>query len=246
MSDATDRTIPATPRRREAARREGATPDAAALAWAAAAITTVLQLPAWAQATWPAATSLMAASLAAVGHPTPLDPRPASGIPIALLWPAVGLVLAAATVGLAVRLAVDGLSWQPSRAAPDPARINPVRGFERIISLRTVTALVGNAAALAVLAGVALVSVRPLLPLAAAPPTDPLGSLAAVWQVLVPLTVAAAVVAIAQYAVARWRFERRLRMTPREFAEEARSLQADPRIRLLHQRRATGGQGSAP
>jgi len=245
MSDTSDRTIPATPRRREAARRAGAMPDAAALAWAAAAITTVLLMPAWARVTWPAVTSLMAASLASAGQPTPLDPRPAAGIPVAVLWPALGLVLAAGTVGLVVRLAVDGLSWQPSRAAPDPARIDPVRGLERIVSFRSVTVLVGNAAALGVLAGVALVSARPLLALAAAPPEEPLGGFALVWRALLPLTVAAATVAVAQYAVARWRFERRLRMTPREFVEEARSLQADPRIRLLHQQRARHGRGSS-
>jgi flagellar biosynthetic protein FlhB len=245
MSDTADRTIPATPRRREAARREGTMPDAAPLAWAASAIVTVLLLPGWARATWPALTSLVATWFAAVGLPAPLDPRPAAALPIAVIWPSAGLVLAAAVVGLGVRLAVDGLSWRPARAAPDPARINPVRGLGRIISLRSVTIVVGNAAALALLVGVAVLSAGPWLAVAAAPPATLLGGFAVAWRTLVPLTVAAAVVAIAQYAAGRWRFERRLRMTPREFTEEARSLQADPRIRLLHQQRA-GNPRPAP
>jgi flagellar biosynthesis protein FlhB len=53
-----------------------------------------------------------------------------------------------------------------------------------------------------------------------------------------PAAVAAACVAAARYAAARLRFERRIRMTPQECADEAKSLQADPKIRLLHQQRS--------
>jgi len=45
------------------------------------------------------------------------------------------------------------------------------------------------------------------------------------------------VVAACQWAFARRRFEARIRMTPQEFADEARSMQADPKVRLLQQRR---------
>jgi flagellar biosynthesis protein FlhB len=40
------------------------------------------------------------------------------------------------------------------------------------------------------------------------------------------------------WAIARLRFERRIRMTPQEYADEARSMQANPQVRLLQQRRA--------
>jgi flagellar biosynthetic protein FlhB len=243
MSDTADRSIPATPRRREAARREGAMPDAAALAWAAAAITTVLLLPAWARATWPAATAVCAAWLAVAGLPADHGPGGVA-FPLAVVWPTVGLVLTAAAVGLGVRWVVDGPSCLPGRVAPDPARIDPLRGLRRIVSLRTLGVVVGNAAAVAVLGGVALVSARPLLASAALPAAEPLGRLVVAWRALVPLAVTAAAVAVAQYGVVRWRFERRLRMTPREFAEEARSLQADPRVRLLLGRRSAAGRTS--
>ena len=51
MSDSADRTIPATPRRREAACRQGLAPRPHQVAWLAAAVTTLLLLPAWARAT---------------------------------------------------------------------------------------------------------------------------------------------------------------------------------------------------
>jgi flagellar biosynthesis protein FlhB len=44
-------------------------------------------------------------------------------------------------------------------------------------------------------------------------------------------------VAACQYAVGRLRFERAIRMTPQEFADEQKSMQADPKVRLMQQRR---------
>lgn len=238
MSDAADRSIPATPRRREAARREGAMPDAAPLAWAAAAIVTVLLLPAWARATWSALTAACAAWFAVAGAPAPLDAGAVVVLPSRLIGPTVGLAVVAAAAGLGVRLAVDGPSWLPARIAPDIARIDPLRGLRRMVSLRSLAAVVGNTAAVAVLGGVAILSARPFLAAAAASSPEPLAALTVAWRAIVPLTMTAAAVAVAQYGAARWTFERRLRMTPREFAEEARSLQADPRVRLLHQQRS--------
>jgi flagellar biosynthesis protein FlhB len=52
-----------------------------------------------------------------------------------------------------------------------------------------------------------------------------------------PLVAAAAVVAACTWVVSRFRFERRIRMTPQEYADEARSMQADPKVRFMHQRR---------
>ena len=40
-------------------------------------------------------------------------------------------------------------------------------------------------------------------------------------------------IVMAQWFLARWHFEKRIRMTPEEFQEEARSLQADPKIKLM-------------
>jgi hypothetical protein len=86
MSDAAERTIPATPRRRELARRQGLMPLAALPAWVATVGTTLLLLPAWARATFPAATAMMQQSLSAAVDHTAASPR------LDLLLPA-GVVL---------------------------------------------------------------------------------------------------------------------------------------------------------
>jgi len=60
---------------------------------------------------------------------------------------------------------------------------------------------------------------------------------AAAQQAILPLVAAAAVVAACTWAFSRRRFERRIRMTPQEYADEARSMQADPKVRLMRQQR---------
>jgi flagellar biosynthesis protein FlhB len=55
------------------------------------------------------------------------------------------------------------------------------------------------------------------------------------------MAAAAAGIAAGQWGFARLRFERRIRMTPQEFADEAKSVQADPKVRLLQQRRRQAG-----
>jgi flagellar biosynthetic protein FlhB len=222
MGDESDRTIPATPRRREAARRAGLSAPADLPAWAASAATALVLAPWWARATIPAAADGLresfAAALSAAGTGSQAPP-----LPVALALPTLVVVTAAAVAGLVVRFACDGFSWQPQRAAPDLRRIDPLAG------------LVGGAA---VFAGRPLLAVQATLP----EPGD-LGPLAAVaWRALAWLMAGAAGVAVCQWLLARRRFERRIRMTPQELAEEQKEMQADPRVRLFHQRRAPRAQ----
>jgi len=233
MSDSSDHTIPATARRREQARRAGMEPSAALPAWAASAGMALLLAPAWARATIPAAADAFreAAASAMLGGA-------ASPVSLAVVMPTLGLVAASAAAGLAVRMACDGLSFQPGRAAMDPQRISLLAGLRRIISYDTLMGILGHAAALVALVGVAAIAVRPLAGLLSAP-TETAAVGQAAWNAVMWLAAAAAMLAIAQWLLARRRFERRIRMTPQEYAEEAKDLQADPRIRLLqHQRNA--------
>jgi flagellar biosynthetic protein FlhB len=238
MTDAGDRMIPATPRRREAARREGLGPSATPLAGAVAGILTIALLPAWIETTLPAARQGMEACLVAG-----VNRRVAGGeawrLGVAVGLPTLGLVLAAATAGLAVRVILDGVSWHPGRARFDASRLNPVAGLARMCSLRTLGQLIGGLGGLAALVMAGVWAGGPLAATLATADTilEPARAFRAVWRPLAAVAAAGAVVAAVQYACARLRFERRIRMTPREFAEESRSLQADPKIKLLHQRR---------
>ncbi|MFM1903163.1 MAG: flagellar biosynthesis protein FlhB [Planctomycetota bacterium] len=235
MADAGDRTIPATPKRREAARREGLAPTAALPAWAAAAGAAILLLPGWARGTIPAAAEAFRAAAGAVVTGGDI-PWPA---PLAVIGPTIWLVAASAAAGLAVRAACDGVSWRPERAGFDLRRIDPIRGLGRIFSSGTLVAMLGATAGLGVILFAASLAGRRLfrlLEVGLGIDAAAVGGIA--WQALAWLVAGAAVVAAAQWAWARRRFEHRIRMTPQELAEEAKDMQADPRVRLLHQQRS--------
>ena len=247
MSDASDRTLPATPRRREAARRAGMAAPADLPALAASAATALLLAPAWARSTIPAAAESFRETCAAALHaggggdtPWPLPP--------AVVLPTLGLMAASLAAGLAVRFLCDGVRWQPGLAAPDLRRIDPLAGLTRIVSWGTATSALVATAAFAVLAGAAGFAARPLVALQATPVTpDEVGGLALVgWRAALAFVAVAAVVAAGQWILARLRFERRIRMTPQEFAEERKDLEADPRVTLLlRERRQAVAAGSA-
>ena len=228
MSDAEDRTIPATPRRRLLARREGMIPPAALPAWGASVAVTILLFPAWWRRTAVAAVSLVRAA----GDPgTRLDGW--SLIPV--LLPTLALVLAAAAVAIGVRVLVDGGGFSAGRVLPDLRRVGPLVGLRRILSAATLRRCVAGALWLGVPLAVASRSAPGLSDLvarcvASLPEGGAGGALvdhgAAVvpqaFALLLPTLAAAAAVGVARFLLLRRDAERRIRMTPEEVREETR------------------------
>ena len=240
MSDAADRSLPATPRRREAAREQGAAPNAALPAFVAMVTVAVLLLPGWSRTAVPAAGTFMRESLAAAFHGSGHDTLDiARLVPAQLLLPTAAVVLAAAGAGLCVRFLLDGSAWRLARAAPRWRRIDPLAGIARVLSVATLRAVLWNGACLAVIVCAAAFAAGPLVGLlqSSAPVIEAERPLAAIRAVLLPVLLAAAAVAAAQWGLARVALERRLRMTPEEFKEEMRSLEANPRIKLERRRK---------
>jgi len=236
MSDA-ERSIPATPRRREAARQQGAAPSAALPAFVATAAVALLLMPGWSRTAVPAAATWMRAGITAAFA---RGAESAVPLPTRLVAPTAGLVLAAAAAGVAVRFLLDGSSWRLARAAPRWQRVDPLAACRRIFSAATARAVLWNAACLAAFAVAAGLAAGPIVGLvgSAEPVLDAERPLAALRSTLVPLIIAAAAIAAAQWGLSRAAFERRLRMTPEEMREEMRGLEADPKIRSERQRRS--------
>ena len=238
MADASDRVIPATPRRREAARQQGTMPNAVLLAWVAMVATAVLLLPGWSRATVPAAIDFFRQSLtAAIRTPAAEILEPSTVLPVALLVPTAAVVLATAAAGIVVRVLLDGSAWRLGRAAPAWQRIDPLAGLTRIFSIQTLSALAMNACCLMALAAAAMLAAGPIIELIAVADgaTESERWLGATRSLLLPTIAAAAAVAAGQWGLARLRFERRIRMTTEEFQTEMKSMEADPKIRLMRQ-----------
>ena len=231
MTAGGDRTIPATPRRREAAREQGLAPTAATITWPLLAALVLVALPWWARATITAAVAAVRAAAAAetaeLGRST-----------VALISPTAGVVLFAFVLLVGIRLVGDGAGWRLSRAGLRFERIDPIAGLRRLTSattwLRGLLATLGLVGLLGVVwsaSGQLIAAVQDPQP--AVPGQQPLSTapLAAAERFLWWFLAAAAVVAVAQWFVQRISFERRIKMTPTEFREEMLSLRAAPKVR---------------
>jgi flagellar biosynthesis protein FlhB len=146
--------------------------------------------------------------------------------------PILGLLLAA---GVLVHVLQTGFLWLPEKLAPDFDRINPLSGFNRMFSLAAAIRLAMGLLKLVVVSLVAswtlyerrdqILGVASLdLPQLASFIVDVL-----VWTT-VKIALALLALAAADYLYQRFRHERDLAMTPQEVREETKGLQGDPQL----------------
>ncbi len=140
-----------------------------------------------------------------------------------------------------------GFWFLPGRAAPDIARLDPVAGFQRIVSWRGAGRLSFALAKLGVVGSVVGYSLYGRrYELASVSALDLTGAASLIWEVCSWTCLKAAgallVLAAGDYVYQRWRYEQDLKMSPEEMREEMRSMQGDPHVaarrRLAQQRLA--------
>ena len=231
MSQGNDRTIPATPRRREDARNKGLAPTGAVLGWPAMAAVVLIALPFWFRAT-------ASAAVAAIQDIQMTDGGRGEQVLLPIVFPTIIVVCLALGVMLLVRTFFDGAVWRLDRIVFRFERIDPRVGLQRIASSATGVRVVLSFVGFAVLATAAWLLAGPLLVVLAELPASlgrGVGQGGAVMSAAVGylwgiLTVAIAVT-VMDWWLQRFRFERKIRMTPSELREELRSLKANPKVR---------------
>lgn len=149
----------------------------------------------------------------------------------------IGLVLA-----LALNLMQTGFAFTGAGLVPRFSHIDPVRGFQRLFSLRSTIELVKGLIKLAVLVAVSYVTLRDAaLSFPGLVAMEPAGSAAAVagWvdQLAWRAALAFLLLAVADFFYQRWEYERNLRMTRAELKQETKETEGDPQIRGLRRRR---------
>jgi len=149
-----------------------------------------------------------------------------------LLLPFLGglaLVAAVAT------LAQTGLLWKSSFPF-DIGRMNPIKGFGRIVSLRSVAEMIKSLLKIAIIGGIGAFMLGQDLPrLPELVDYDVWGLLTVMgWLMLKTAAVivgAISVVAGVDFLYQRWEWERSLRMTHQEVKEEHRDVEGDPMLK---------------
>ena len=119
---------------------------------------------------------------------------------------------------------------------PDLERIDPMMGFKRVFSMRTLFEAGKSLVKLVILGAVAYNLVRSAIPgLMGLSAVDPKGYvqllLVLVAGLLVKLVLTLLGIALADLGFARWEFAKRMRMSKRDVKDETKNREGDPRIR---------------
>lgn len=152
---------------------------------------------------------------------------------LALTAPLLIAIVLAAILG---NVAHTGFNFTFDPIKPDLQRINPMSGFKRVFSMRTLFDALRSCVKLAVLAGVVYAALKALLPqfgqVAALPTAAQLHLLFDdVAALSVRIAMALAVVAAMDLAYSKREFGKKMRMSRRELKDETKNRDGDPRIR---------------
>ncbi len=141
-----------------------------------------------------------------------------------------------AAIGAASYGVQTGLMIFPEKLSWDITKLNPLSGFSRLFSLRSVVELVKSVLKVALIAGVGVLAIRndiPALPsLITADVQTVLGTTAWLsFKMAVWVCAVIGLLAAADYAYQRFEWERGLRMTKEEVKQEHKETEGDPILR---------------
>ncbi len=150
-----------------------------------------------------------------------------------ILVPFMLLLLAG---GLAINIMQVGILVAPSVIVPKPERFNPVTGFKKFFTLRSFVELAKSIVKLVVIGLVVYLTLRgrweQVMILGRLSPPALVKTASELIVVLwFRVALAMLVLGLLDYGFQRWHYEQDLRMTAQEAREELKELEGDPRIR---------------
>ena len=241
---AEDRPFPASPRKRQEARRRGQvfrSQEATAAGVTVAVLLSCRYLLPVAVRAW----TDMVRSL--WGQPLPelnWDNLAAVWIPAgrALALGVLPLMAVALAAGLAVNVAQVGFLFTTAPLSLDLGRLDPVRGLGRLFSRRSLAELLKGSLKVAIVGYVCYLTVSARREVLATLPLLPLGELMRAGAEMAYRLVLWAgggfvVLAVADWFYQRWEYEVSLRMSRQELKEEFRQMEGNPELRARIRRR---------
>lgn len=137
---------------------------------------------------------------------------------------------------LAANLLQVGFMFSTKAIAPKFSKIDPMKGFERMFSVRSLAELVKSVLKIVVIAMIAWLTVRSeiasTLPLTDQDVSSILLYISRVsFKILAMTCWVLVALAVLDYAYQRWEFERSLKMTKQEIRDENKMTEGDPLIK---------------
>ena len=234
-----DKTEPATPKRREEARKKGDVAKSKELASIAVLTSGVLYLFFAAKGLSMRLGSLMEKAFSQIPGLQDSDSR-LMELCSQYVLDYLGFILPISILACAVAVLVNclqtGVIWSVEALAPKASKIDPIQGLQRVFSLRSLTELLKSIAKIAIVGWVAYSALKEdfphLLPLIYQDRWEILTWLGrASWKVTIRCCWVIAVLAIFDYVYQKWEFERKLRMTKQELKDEYKQTEGDPMIK---------------
>ena len=234
-----EKSLPASPMRRQKAREEGNVAKSQDLN---AAVTLLAALFAFRFLGWPLWEAVVESSYAlfaraplmdmdlVIMHSLAVEMMQRLGLMLAPLM--LALILA----GMAVNVLQVGFLIAPKSMQPRFSKINPFTGFKKFFNARTGVELLKSIAKIIIVSVVVYVTLRnrwqSILLLSFLSPTGiVLGMAELIFIVWFRVAVAMLVLGLLDYAFQYYQREKEMRMTVQEAREELRQVEGDPRIR---------------
>jgi flagellar biosynthetic protein FlhB len=245
-----DRTLPATPKRLEEARRDGRIPRSRDLTAAAVMLTAGIALKLVGDSVGRQLGGMMSAGLS-ISRERAFDDgamvRAFGELSAAALYAVAPVLLLTLVAAIGAPLALGGWAFSGRSMAPDFSRLNPLAGLQRMLALRAWVEL-GKALGKFAIVGIAgaLVlwsSMDQLMGLGGEPIHAAIGhSMAVVGHALIVLTGALVLIAAIDVPFQLWQYHQEMRMSREEVQQEQRESDGSPemkgRIRALQREMA--------
>jgi len=150
-----------------------------------------------------------------------------------LLFP---ILLVALITGVVINVLQVGLLFSSEAIAPKFSKISPIKGFERLFSVRSLVELAKNILKLVIVGTVAYITVslesETILPLMELDPHEILFYIGKVsFKILYTTCWVLIILAILDYGYQRWEHERSLKMSKQEIKDENKQTEGDPLIK---------------
>lgn len=237
--DAGEKTESPTPRRRKEARERGQVAKSTDLSSALLLLGGMLGLRIFAPRLISQLIGIMRAKLAFPGPSVARNIDPValvSSVGLVALSAAGPILLAVLVIAILSNVLQVGLLFTTEPLLPKLDKLNPISGFSRIFSTRTLVQLAMNLLKLALVAAVAYFAVKGrldqvLLALAIDGWVQVALLSTVLYEIGLQLAATLLVLALLDFAWQRFKFERDLRMTKQEVKEELRRMEGDPIVR---------------
>jgi flagellar biosynthetic protein FlhB len=148
----------------------------------------------------------------------------------------VPFMIAAAGIAAISHILQVGFNWSGHPLIPDLNRLNPVSGFQRVLSMKGIAKGLAGMLKLAVVGWVTWVLIKNQAPLIAALPAMGLASgmlmigilaaKAAAWILVILLAIG-----VVDYGFNWWQHHKNLRMTKQEVKDEHKDMEGDPHLK---------------